>query len=332
MVPILNRPFLEHLFGYLKGYQVTEIILTLGYLPDQIKNYFGNGGDFGLKLSYVVEESPLGTAGAVKNVEDYLDDQAFLVFNGDIFTAIDLRQMLDFHRQKQAKATIALTSVEDPSTYGVVEMNEAGKVKRFIEKPPREEAPTNLINAGIYIIEPETLAEIPKQTRFMFEHHLFPQLLEKGVPIYGFPSDAYWIDIGSPDKYWQVQIDLLLGKVAPVIYSDEREASLIHPTAQIDDKVLIGRHCHIEAGVNIIGPAVIGQDCQIGEGAEIEQAILWNEVRVGQGAILRRCLIANECFIGEGSYLPQDVVLGDKATIADGVSLKPGTKLWPREK
>jgi mannose-1-phosphate guanylyltransferase len=331
MVPILNRPFLEHLFAYLKKYRLTESILTLGYLPDQIKNYFGDGSDFGLKLSYVVEESPLGTAGAVKNVEKLVNDQTFLVFNGDIFTEIDLHQMLNFHHQRKAKVTIALIPVEDPSIYGVVEMDEIRRVKRFIEKPPRQEAPTNLINAGIYIIEPEILAEIPGQTRFMFEHHVFPKLLEEGVPIYGFPSDAYWIDIGSPDKYWQVQIDLLLGKALPIIYSDERGKCLIHPTAQIGDGVLIGQHCQIGEGVKIIGPAVIGSNCQIQEGAEIEQAILWNGVRVGPRAVLKKCLIADECFIGRGSYLPKGVVLGDRVIVADGVSLESGAKLWSGE-
>jgi mannose-1-phosphate guanylyltransferase len=165
----------------------------------------------------------------------------------------------------------------------------------------------------------------------MFEHHVFPKLLEEGVPIYGFPSDAYWIDIGSPDKYWQVQIDLLLGKALPIIYSDERGKYLIHPTAQIGDGVLIGQHCQIGEGVKIIGPAVIGSNCQIQEGAEIEQAILWNGVRVGPRAVLKKCLIADECFIGRGSYLPKGVVLGDRVIVADGVSLELGAKLWSGE-
>lgn len=199
MLPVLNQPFLGHMIRYLREGGINDIIFALCYLPDNIKRYFGDGSQFGVKLTYVVEESPLGTAGGVKNAAAYLDD-LFFVFNGDIVTDIDLRAMLSFHRRRKAKATIALTPVEDPSHYGVVETNAQGRVKRFIEKPPREEATTNMINAGIYILDPQVLNDVPPRTFFMFERHLFPLLLEKGVPIYGFPCDAYWIDMGTPGK------------------------------------------------------------------------------------------------------------------------------------
>ena len=173
MVPIVNRPFFEHLLGYLSSHGVDDIVVTLCYLPDRIESRFGNGSECGVKLAYVMEETPLGTAGAVKNAESHLDG-AFFVFNGDVMTNIDLRAMLSFHRERNAVATIALTPVENPSAYGVVETAADGRVKRFIEKPPPGQAPTNMINAGIYILEPEVLRGVPQGTPCMFEHHLFP--------------------------------------------------------------------------------------------------------------------------------------------------------------
>jgi len=178
MVPVVNRPFLEHLLGYLSSHDVDDIVVTLCYLPDCIESRFGNGSEAGITLAYVMEETPLGTAGAVKNAESHLDG-VFFVFNGDIITNIDLRAMLSFHRQRNAVATIALTPVEDPSAYGVVETSGDGRVKRFIEKPPPGEAPTNLINAGIYILEPAVLRGVPQGTRCMFEHHLSPSRLSQ---------------------------------------------------------------------------------------------------------------------------------------------------------
>lgn len=181
MVPILNRPFLEHMLKYMKSHHINDVILALCYLPDHIRAYFGNGSDYGVKLTYDVETSPLGTAGAVKNVAQHLDE-TFFVFNGDVFTDLNLTAMLDTHRKKSSKATIALTPVDDPSMYGVVETDTNDRVKRFVEKPKREEATTNMINAGIYILEPELLEYIPANQNYMFERGLFPLLLEQGDP------------------------------------------------------------------------------------------------------------------------------------------------------
>ena len=193
MVPVLNKPFLEHVFSYLKRYGVTNIVLSVGYMPDQIRAYFGDGSSLGLRLTYVVEDSPLGTAGGVKNAERYLDGPT-VVMNGDIFTDIDLGAMVSFHKKRGAKVTIALTGVEDPSQYGVVETDAKGQVKRFVEKPAPGETTSNLINAGIYILEPEVLREVPANTRCMFERDLFPKLIQEGTPVTGIPQTATgWI-------------------------------------------------------------------------------------------------------------------------------------------
>ncbi len=334
MVPVLNQPFLEHMLLYLKRHDVDDIILTLCYLPEHIKGYFGDGSRLGVKLTYVVEKSPLGTGGAVKNVEPYLDN-TFFVFNGDIFTDIDLGEMMSFHHEKKAKVSIALTPVEDPSLYGVVETNPQGRAGRFVEKPPREEATTNLINAGIYILDPEVLGEMPPHIHFMFEHHLFPQLLAKGVPIYGYPSDAYWIDIGSPDKYLQLHHDLLQGKSISFPYSQEIKCGAqtsIHPTAQIEGAVVLGSRCMVGSGVRIKGPVVIGSGCHILDEAKIEGAILWRNVQVGRRASLSNCIVGDNCLIGDDSHILDGSVLSDQVEVIRGGKLLPGVAIWPGTK
>ncbi len=329
MVPILNKPFLEHLLDYLKMYQVDEVILALGHHADHIESCFGNGNSCGVKLTCVVEEKPMGTAGAVRNSGVHLTEP-FFVFNGDIFTDIDLGAMLAFHQRKSAKVSIALTPVEDPSAYGVVETNEQSRVKRFIEKPPKGTALTNLINAGIYILDPEVLEEIPPDTPCMFEHHVFPALLQKGAPVYGYPSDAYWIDIGAAAKYLQLHYDLLDGKcTSRFSIGENRTRSMVHPTAQIEGQVLLGSGCVVGAGARVTGPTAMGSGCIIGEGAEVSAAVLWQRVRVGRRARLSRCIVGEQSVIGDDSYIPEGAVLGDRVTVLPGSRLSAGATVWP---
>jgi mannose-1-phosphate guanylyltransferase len=196
MVPLLNRPFLERLLLRLKEHGVGEVALALSYLPEVVKARFGDGDGLGVRLFYPQEERPLGTAGAVKNWESHLDG-TFFVFNGDIFTDLDLGEVLRFHREKQAKATIVLTPVEDPTAYGVVEMDPSGRVKRFVEKPPADQVNSRWVNAGTYVLESEVLQYIPAGQHSMFERGLFPLLVDMGIPVYGYPSRAYWLDLST---------------------------------------------------------------------------------------------------------------------------------------
>jgi len=334
MVPILNRPFLEHVIAYLKSHGVDDIVLALCYLPDHVQSYFGDGSKHGVRLTYAVEDSPRGTAGAVKNVEGYLDD-VFLVFNGDILTDIDLTAMMAFHRARKANVTIALTPVEDPSAYGVVETEADGRVRRFVEKPPREEATTNLINAGVYILDSDVLPHIPANERYMFEHDLYPKLLARGVPVYGFPSEGYWIDIGTPEKYLQLHCDLLQGKGVTALHSAARPSDpasvahggWVHPTARVEGPVVLGHGCHIGPAAYLKGPVVLGEDCIILEGAAIEGSVLWHHVRVGRQAVLRHCIVGDSTSIGDGSQLDTGSVVGDHVVISPGSYLAPGTRL-----
>ena len=293
-LPVLNRPFLKHTIVYLKKFGITDIILTLNYLPDVIRNRFGDGKEYGVHLTYCIEEDPLGTAGAVKNAEDYLDD-TFFVFNGDIFTDMNLADMLAFHRRAKAKATISLTWVDNPSAFGVVETDINQKVKRFIEKPPLNKATTNWINAGIYILEPEVLKKIPAGEYYMFEKGLFPRLLDDGSPVYGYTYKGYWLDMGTPQKYFNLKMDLLLKKTRS-------------PLVKVTVPKLIDRGCKIGAGVSIKGPVIIGKECTIQDNASLEKAILWDNVRIGQNSQLNNCIIGSNTVIQDYSKIKDSVV------------------------
>ncbi|MBN2099292.1 MAG: NDP-sugar synthase [Dehalococcoidia bacterium] len=335
MVPIVNRPFLQHLLGYLKSHGVDDIVVTLCYLPDRIENRFGNGSECGVKLAYVMEETPLGTAGAVKNAESHLDG-AFFVFNGDIITNIDLQSMLSFHRKRNAVATIALTPVENPSAYGVVETASDGRVKRFIEKPPADQAPSNLINAGIYILEPTVLQGIPHGSHCMFERQLFPSLLSDGAAVFAYSTSDYWIDMGTPEKYRQVQYDLLQRKCASLLYTETAAANtvaahgtVVHQSAVLEGPIVFGNNCSIGAGARIKGPTVLGDGCSVSDGSILDKAILWQNVRVGKEASVRESVIGDNCVVGRSSVIEPGSVVGDNVVITEGSHLQTGQRVWP---
>lgn len=338
MVPIANRPFLEHMIEYLKGHGIDDILLTLCYLPDYTRRYFGDGSNFGIKLTYAVEDSPLGTAGAVKNVAEHLDE-TFFVFNGDIFTDIDLTAMMELHRQGGSKATIALTPVEDPTIYGVVETNAVGRVQRFIEKPCRDAVTTNMINAGAYILAPEVLDHIPRGLSFTFERGLFPLLLERGDPMYGYQSDAYWIDIGTPEKYLKLHHDLLVGRINRSCRGEPagegiwvEEGCDIHPQARLEGPVILGRNCIIGSGVLVKGPSAIGQGCRIGAGSLVEGAVVWQNAHLSREVSLKNCVIGENVIIGERTQVMEGCVLGSSVIVESDQRLGQGTKVWPEAK
>ena len=325
MVPILNRPFLEHLLAYLKRHGINEVILALGYLPDPIQRGLADGDRHGIKLIYSVETTPLGTAGAVKYAEKYLNDEPFFVFNGDVITEIDLTEMLAKHRQIKPEVSIALTPVDNPSAYGVVETDEKGMIKRFIEKPPRGTEPSNMINAGIYILEPEVLDMIPENKFFMFETDVFPPLLKQDRKILGYSSNAYWIDIGTPGKYLKVQYDLLNKNGKNIIIQGKCK---IHQEARIEGPVLIGPGCKIEKSL-IIGPTVLGAGCTVGNNVKIEKSILWPGNAVASEAVLKECIIDSNCTIGEKCEIFEESVIGDNVTLGSGSRVSPGSRIWP---
>jgi mannose-1-phosphate guanylyltransferase len=332
MVPVLNTPFLEHVIRHLSSHGIKDIILAQSHFSQPIESYFGNGRQFGVKLRYIIEDTPLGTAGAVKNAEKYLDE-TFLVLNGDIFTDLDITAMIAFHQARQAKATIALTPVDDPTTYGLVETNAQGRVTRFVEKPSWEQVTTNMINAGTYILEPDTLNRIPPQTNFSFEHELFPLLLDQGEPVYAYPSAVYWIDMGTPEKYLQLHRDLLSGSSVQHSCPVGEEVVMgaqcpIDPAAQMKGPVLIGNNCTIGGKVRLVGPVVIGSGSTILEDAVIEASVIWRNARLEPGVILRDSVIADNVRLNANSTI-HGSVLGDNVTVVSGSKLEPGSKIPP---
>jgi mannose-1-phosphate guanylyltransferase len=300
MVPVLNKPFIEYVIRYLRNHNIKEIILAMGYKPDCITDYFGDASQLGAKLIYSVESEPLGTAGAIKNAEQYIDD-TFFIMNGDIFTDLNLTDMLSFHKNKGAKVTIALTPVEDPTRFGVVETDSNRRVTRFVEKPSRDQVTSNMVNAGVYITETEVLKRVPQGKRFMFERDVFPALLAEGEPVFGYATDAYWIDTGTPEQYLQLSSDLMFGKSVQVPFKPDeirinKEVS-VHPQAKLTGPILIDKDCTIGKGVELKGPVAMGTDCTIRDGAIIENSILWRNVTVGEQAILKDCIVASDSCI-----------------------------------
>ncbi len=332
LVPVLNKPFLEHVLLKLKQHGVGEIVLALSHLAPLIEECFGDGRRLGLDISYVTEKSAMGTAGAVKNAAEMVSD-TFLVLNGDIFSDLDFSAMLRFHKQHRAKVTIALTPVDDPTRYGLIETDGYQRVTRFLEKPRPEEVTTNLINAGTYLMEPDVLGKIPALEEHSFERQLFPSMLKAGEAVFAFPSSGYWIDIGNPEKYKQLNFDLLSGKGGQYGFNRGDQIALghgshIHPTARLKGPLMVGDNCTIGKDVIITGPTIIGPDCRIEAGATISDSILWQKVTIGGGCSFISSIAARGCRLEESSQA-HGAVLGDNVTVSQGYVLKPGESVEP---
>jgi NDP-sugar pyrophosphorylase family protein len=323
IVPIFNRPFLRYQLDLLKRVpEIDEVILSLNYQPRRIEEMFGDGSDAGLAIRYVVEPSPLGTAGAIRYVGETMSE-AVVVFNGDVLTAIDLAEIIALHRERRAKATIVLTPVENPSAYGLVETDPSGNILRFLEKPNPDEITCNTINAGVYVLEPDTFDRIPKDTAWSIERSFFPSLIERGETFVAYVSRGYWIDIGTPEKYMQVHRDIMDGRYHAAPFTDSPSRVWISPEARVEDGVTIEGPCFIDDGAVVkagarIGPyTVVGRQCHIEEHAVIERAILWADCRVSQEAIVRSSILGRHCHIGRSATVDDGAVLGDKSVVTD---------------
>lgn len=334
MVPIVNRPFLEHMVEHLKRHDIDEIILAICYLPDRIQRHFGDGSGFGVKLSYAVEQTPLGTGGAVKNSERFLND-TFLAFNGDVFSDLDLTEMIRFHRAHKAKATIALTPVDDPTAYGVVELDSRKRVKGFIEKPSRDKVTSNLINAGTYVIEPEMLELIPSGVHSMLERGLFPDLVKRGIPFYGYESHAYWLDTGKPSDYLKLHHDLLTGKACSSLPGKQMADNIrvdgrckINPSAKLTGPIVMGKGCIIKEHAEISGPTVLGSGCTIGQGSILDGAILWQNVKLGNNVTIKNSVIGNDTTVKDNTWITDGSIISDDITVGSGNKLEHGIKVW----
>lgn len=317
IVPIANRAFLLYQIDTLRDAGVTDITLSLNYQPQKIEQLLGDGSEYGVRLKYTVEPQPMGTAGAYKFAEENIRDTT-IVFNGDILTDLDLKAVIEEHVERQATATIVLTPVEDVSAYGVVETDDEGKVRRFLEKPKREETASNTINAGTYILEPSVLDVIPSGENFSFEYGVFPALLERGEKFFAHtPKAGYWIDLGTPERYLQAHHDLLAKRVGRInLEADKQSHKDEHGEATIDAASIIAADCTIKPGAEISN-SVIGEGCHIEEKAVIKNAVLWAHTRVGAQAIIDNAIIGRGCHIGRNSQVGRATILGDKSTLTD---------------
>ncbi|MCK5533690.1 NDP-sugar synthase [bacterium] len=323
MLPIINRPFLTYQIDLIKKYGIKEIIFCLAYLPSSFRKYFGNGEKFGVKIRYVVEKVALGTGGGVKNAHKFVDEPV-IIFNGDVLTDINLGKLIAFHRQKKAKATISLVKVKDPTIYGLIKTDKKGKIKQFLEKPTWAEVTCNTINAGIYVFEPEVFDYIPRGVNYSLERGLFPLLLDKKEPFYGYVASDYWLDIGTNEKYLQANRDVLSGKVNCRI-----------PYRSVKGKMLLGKGCKISSGLKVVGKVFIGDKVKIGKdvringrvsignnvsiaaGALLSDCVVLDDTRIGEGVKLEKCIVGNNCVIEPYSFLREGIAIGDGSIIKE---------------
>ncbi|MBI2879481.1 MAG: NDP-sugar synthase [Candidatus Rokubacteria bacterium] len=331
VVPLLNHPFLHYQLALLAAHEVRDVILSVSHLPETIRAVMGDGSALGVRLRYAVEDEPLGTAGGVRNAADLVEGRV-VVLNGDVLTDLDLSRMLATHEARRARATIYLTPVENPTAYGLVELDPEGRVRRFLEKPGWDEVTANTVNAGVYILERELLELVPKGRPYSMEREFFPDLLARGVPFFGHVDPAYWLDIGTTEKYLQAHRDLLEGRLRSPLRPRGRAlgegwvepGTSIAESARLVGPVVLGAGCRVEAEARV-GPAVVlGAGCVVGAGAHLEGAVLWESVSVGAGARLSGCLVARDCRIGAHARLTPGVVLGEGSVVTEHSRVAPG--------
>lgn len=338
MVPIVNKPVMEHIINLLMKYEINDIAVTLYYLPSVIKEYFGNGESFGVKLNYYIEEAPLGTGGSVLNTGEFLDD-TFIVISGDALTDIDIEKALEFHKAKKSSATLVLKKEPVPLEYGIVITDESGRIVRFLEKPSWGEVFSDTVNTGIYILEPEVLNYYSKGDSFDFSKDLFPKLLKDNIPMFGYITDRYWCDIGDLPSYKETHFDILKGMVdikfgyaekSPGIWVGE--GTVISNSAVITPPVIIGDNCIIKDGVSIDRFTVIGDRCEIEENSTLKRSIIWNNTHIGKNVQCRGTIVCTKVGIQDKANLFENSVIGSECHIGTGVTIRPDIKVWPYKK
>jgi mannose-1-phosphate guanylyltransferase/phosphomannomutase len=338
LLPVANRPMMEHVIELLKRHDITDIVVTVAFMANAIRGYFGDGSDLGVSLTYVDEPSPLGTAGSVRNAMDLLADERFVVISGDVITDIDLGQIVAYHEDHKALATIALTPVENPLEFGIVITREDGTIERFLEKPTWGQVFSDTINTGIYVLEPEVFDYIEPGRSVDFSGEVFPKLLAEGRPLYGAVARGYWEDVGTLEAYLRAHTDVL-----------DQMVHLEIPGFQIADGIWRGEGAEISPDAIVEGPAVIGPETVVEAGARLgPYTVLGARVRVLANASLERCVLQDDVFVGSGADLrgvvtgrgvsvranarcDEGVVLGDEVQVGERASLGDGVKVYPRK-
>jgi len=335
MLPVANRPLMEHIIDLLKRHRITDVVATVQFLSSVIRNYFRDGSDLGVSLAYATEEVPLGTAGSVFGAHDLLSG-TFLVISGDALTDIDLNEAVEFHHKSGAMATIVLKRMHDPLEFGIVMTDDDGRIQRFLEKPSWGQVFSDTINTGIYVLEPEIFDLIPPDQPFDFSSELFPMMLDKGLPIFGYVTDAYWTDVGTTEAYLQAQQDALAGKVQVDLAGFELRPSVwvgedvdVHSSAQLEGPVLIGDNSVIGAGARVGPFSVVGANALVGDDATVIGGLVMDRAHIGPFARVTGAALARGASLGRGATLEDGAVLGDEVRVGAGAIVKSQVKVYP---
>jgi mannose-1-phosphate guanylyltransferase/phosphomannomutase len=335
MLPLANRPMMEHIVRLLKEHGFDEIVVTLAFLPQAIRTYFGDGSEFGVRMVYATEETPLGTAGSVRNARQELTER-FLVISGDVLTDIDISELVRFHDEKKALATIGLKAMENPLEFGIVITRDDGSIERFLEKPTWGQVFSDTINTGIYVLEPEIFDAIPEGESVDFSSDVFPRLLDQGEPLYGYVAEGYWEDVGNLEAYARAHRDVLDGKVTvdvPGFRLSEGvwlgEGAEIDPDATIDGPAVIGDYCRVEPGAHLHEYCVLGSNVIVRGDSFIERSVIHDNVYLSTGVRLRGCVIGRSSDLRQGARCEEGVVLGDDCFVGEHAVINPGVKIYP---
>jgi NDP-sugar pyrophosphorylase family protein len=322
VVPVVDRPFLNHQLDLLSRVGVQEVVFSVGYQPDRVRAVFGDGASAGKRIRYAVEETPLGTGGAVKNAEPWLDDTT-LVFNGDVLTDVDLPAVIEQHRRTRSAATLVLAPVPNPSVYGLVEFDADDRVRRFIEKPDPSQITTDTINAGIYVLDTSTLGLMPPGVNHSIERAFFPALLARGDRVGAYVHRGYWIDIGTPEKYLQVHRDVLAGRFPVALDGRARAGGWVHDEARVDAGAeleapfYIGPRCRVAAGAHVGAGAVLTAGVSLAAGARVTDSVIWEGTQIGRDARVEGALLGRDVHIGERATVAPGAVLGERTDISE---------------
>ncbi len=335
LMPLANRPMMEHVVHLLKAHGFDEVVVTLAFLPQTIRTYFGNGSEFGVSMAYATEETPLGTAGSVRNARAQLEE-TFLVISGDVLTDFDLSALVAFHKEKGAMATIALKSMENPLEFGIVITREDGSIERFLEKPTWGQVFSDTVNTGIYVLEPEVFDYIPEGESVDFSSDVFPKLLEDGKALFGYVAEGYWEDVGTLEAYHKAHQDVLDGKVAIDIPGFRMakgvwlgEGAEVDPGASIEGPAVIGDYCRVEAGANIREYTVLGANVMVRADAYLERAVVHDNAYLSQGVRLRGAVVGRSCDLRAHARCEEAVVLGDNCFVGEHAVINSGVKVYP---
>ena len=341
MVPVANRPIMEHIVDLLRNHGITDLISILYFQPEHITSHFGDGSAFGVKMQYITADADYGTAGAVRNADELIGDEPIIVISGDVLTDFDLGVAIREHQERGADATIALTSVDNPLAFGIVIVDrQSGRIVRFLEKPTWGEVFSDTINTGIYILEPGALARVPYRTNFDFSKDLFPKMLRESAGLFGHIARGYWRDIGNLDEYRRAHEDVLAGRVRLCLAGDANELgdAAVHleegaslgNDVRVSGKVVVGRNTRIGAGATLDN-VIIGAGCQIDDGVTLRNVVLWEDCQVGKGSRVSEGVIASGVRIGKGSVVREKCILSDRSEVGDFAVVGPNVKIWPEK-